>query len=337
MEQSNKLLTVSPSPHLRSKMTTTVIMGDVIIALVPALIWACYVFGMRSLYLTAICCVSCVLFEAGYELIMKKPLTISDLSAVVTGILLAFNMPVGVPVWLPIAGAFFAIVIVKQLFGGIGKNIVNPALAARVFLFSWPLDMNTFTMPVKDRFNSLFTGSLDGLATATPLSALGQGKLPSEELGMSTLDLFIGNIPGVIGEVSSLLLLIGFGYLLIRKVTTWHIPVAYIGTVALITLVFPKGAAPLPFMANEVFAGGLILGACFMANDYATSPVTNAGRLIYGAGCGLLTVFFRYFGTGEGVSYSILIMNMLVWYLDKATVPAVFGKVKGGKKREKTK
>ncbi len=333
MEQNNQLLTVSPSPHLHSPVGTASIMGDVLIALTPALIWACYVFGMRALYLTLISVASCVLFELLYEKLLRKPVTVGDLSAAVTGVLIAFNLPVTVPIWLPVAGGFFAIVIAKQLFGGIGKNIVNPALAARVFLFSWPVDMTTFTTPVRDRFHSLFIKQdLDALATATPLSYLKEGKLPSEvQGGYQTIDLFIGNVPGVIGEVSALLLLIGFAYLCVRRVTTWHIPVAYIGTVALLTLVFAKGAS-VSFMLNELFAGGLFLGALFMANDYATSPVTPNGRVIYGIGCGLITVFLRYFGaSAEGVSYAILIMNLLVYYIDRFTKPVRFG----GKKHEK--
>lgn len=328
MTENKSLLTVSPSPHLKSPVTTTVIMGDVLIALTPALIWACYAFGMRALYLTLISVVSCIFFEAVTQKILGRPVTVKDLSAAVTGVLLAFNLPVTVPVWLPVAGAFFAIVIVKQLFGGIGKNVVNPALAARVFLFSWPVDMTTFTTPVRYRFNSLFLpDTLDAMATATPLSSLKAGELPSDTpAGYTTLDLFIGNIPGVIGEVSSLLLIIGFLYLLVRKVITWHIPVAYIGTVALLTLVFPQSGGAVPFMLSEVFSGGLFLAAIFMATDYTTCPVTGSGRLIFGVGCGLLTVFLRYFGgSAEGASFAILIMNLFVWYIDRFTKPVRFG------------
>jgi len=328
MTDNTSLLTVSPSPHIKSPTTTTTIMGDVIIALTPALIWACYAFGWRSLYLTLISVASCVLFEWMFCLVCRRRVSVGDLSAVVTGILLAFNLPVTVPFWLPIAGAFFAMVIVKGLFGGIGKNILNPALAARVFLFSWPVDMTTFTDPIRFRYNGFFVpAELDGVASATPLMGL---KGSGTDLSYSIFDMFIGNIPGTIGEVSALLLTIGFIYLCIRRVTTLHIPLAYIGTVALLTLIFPKGAA-LPYMASQLFSGGLFLGALFMANDYATSPVTNNGRIIYGVGCGLLTVFFRYFGSsGEGVSYAIVIMNLLVWYIDRFTKPVRFG----GKTRE---
>ena len=331
------LLTVSASPHLHSPVTTTTIMSDVLIALTPALIWACYVFGLRSLYITLVCVASCVGFEWLYECILKKPFTITDLSAAVTGVLLAFNLPVTIPMWMPVVGSFFAIVIVKQLFGGIGRNVLNPALAARVFMFSWPADMNHFITPVKNRIHSFLLPKaeegFDAVAAATPLSYLKQGHIPADaENGYTTLDLFIGNVPGVIGEVSALLLTIGFIYLLIRKVTTWHIPVAYIGTVAFLTLVFPRGTAAVPFMWNQLFAGGLFLGAMFMANDYATSPVTNSGKLLYGIGCGLITVLIRYFGSGaEGVSYAILVMNLLVFYIDRLTKPVRFG----GKKHAK--
>lgn len=322
MTKDNKLLTVSSSPHMHGPMSTSVIMGDVLIALTPALIWGCYIFGMRSLYITLVCVISCVGFEFLYQKIMKKPVEITDLSAAVTGVLLAFNLPVTIPIWMPVVGSFFAIVIVKQLFGGIGKNIVNPALAARVFMFSWPVDMTTFTAPVLSRYNGLFIKSADVVAEATPLASLKEGNLPKQ----SVFDMFIGNIPGTIGEVSALLLLIGFIYLMIRKVTTWHIPVAYIGTVALLTLVFSKNPAGVSFMWSELFSGGLFLGALYMANDYATSPVTKNGRLIYGMICGLITVFIRYFCSGaEGVSYSILIANLLVWYIDKFTKPVKFG------------
>ncbi len=311
---SKKTLAVTPAPHIHSQVTTPVIMGDIIIALVPALIWACYVFGMRALYLTVISCASCVLFEAAYELVLKKPLTVSDLSAVVTGMLLALCMPVTVPVWMLPAGAFVAVVIVKQLFGGIGKNILNPALTARALLLLLP--GITYTTPVKDRFNGILTGSLDGLAASTPLTGLHAGKLPSDESGYTTLDLFIGNVPGAMGEISALLLIIGFIYLLFRRVVSWHIPAAFIGTVALLTLVFPRsGAAAIPFMASELFSGSLMLGALFMATDCVTSPITDTGKLIYGCLCGVFTVLFRYFlPSGEGVPYAILLMNALSYF-----------------------
>ncbi len=304
------LLTVSPSPHIRHEDTTRSIMLDVLIALAPALVWGVYRFGPRVLLLTAIAVLSSVLFEFLFCRIMKRPDTVGDLSACVTGVLIAFNLPATAPVWLPVVGSAFAILIVKELFGGIGKNIVNPALAARVFLFlSWSVRMSDF--PV-----------LDGVASATPLKALKAGELPS----VSRADLFLGNYSGCIGEVSTLLILAGGLYLLFRRVITWHIPVAYLGTVALITFIFSGNADHFGFMFAELFSGGLMLGAVFMATDYATSPVTPRGRLIYGVGCGLITVFVRTFGGyAEGVSFAILIMNLLAWQIDKWGRPRPFG------------
>lgn len=319
------LLTVSPSPHLKSPETTTTIMLDVLIALLPAFIWGVYVFGLRALLIGVLSVAACVAFEAASQFVLQRPITIADLSAAVTGLLLAMNLPVTVPLWMPVIGAFFAIVVVKQLFGGIGKNFVNPALSARVFLFSWASEMSTFSQP-GNTISSLAV-ELEGadiVASATPLAALKAGQLPSANL----FDMLIGNVGGCIGEVSSLLLLAGGIYLIFfRRVITWHIPVAYLGTVAVITFLFPQhGGVAMDFMLAELFSGGLILGAIFMATDYATSPVTPVGRILYGVGCGLITVLIRYFGSyPEGVSFSILIMNMLVWYLDKATMPRRFG------------
>lgn len=330
-----KLLSVSPSPHLKHPDTTTSIMLDVIIALVPAFIWAVYVFGFRAMAIVIISIASCVVFEFLYQKLMKKPLALRDLSAVVTGILIAFNLPVGVPLWIPVMGAFFAIIVVKQLFGGIGKNIVNPALAARVFIFSaWPsmLGGESFTAPF-EKLSAFSVSGGDITASATPLTALKQGVDPD----LSLFDMFMGNMPGCIGEVSALLLILGGVYLLFRRVITWHIPVSYIGTVLLLTYFFPQvqSVHAYQFMLAELFSGGLMLGAIFMATDYATSPVTNKGRLIYGVGCGLLTVFIRYFGGyNEGVSFAILIMNLLVWYIDMFTKPRVFGKIKAKKSKK---
>lgn len=311
---------ISPAPHLRTSETTRTVMLDVVIALLPAFLWGVYVFGLRALMIGIVSIASCVLFEALIQLILRRPVTIGDLSAVVTGLLLAMNLSSAVPIWMPIVGAFFAIVVVKQIFGGIGKNIVNPALAARVFLFAWPNEMGTFPA-----FGTKLTtlSSADIVASATPLASLKAGELPDVKM----IDLFLGNIGGCIGEVSSILLIAGGVYLLIRRVITWHIPVAYLGTVAALTLIFPQtSSASFDFMLCELLSGGLMLGAIFMATDYATSPVTPAGRLIFGVGCGLITVFIRYFGGYlEGVSFSILIMNLLVWYIDRWTMPVRFG------------
>lgn len=322
----NQLLTVSPSPHMKHPDTITSIMGDVIIALLPALAWGVYMFGGRALFVVLISVVSCVLFEAAAQFILKKPVTVRDLSAAVTGVLLAMNLSPAVPLWLPVAGAFFAVVVVKQLFGGIGKNIVNPALAARVFLFAWPGEMGIFVEP-KSALSAfkINLDSADVVASATPLVSLKQGVLPN----VSVFDLIIGNTGGTIGEISAFLLAAGGIYLIVRKVITWHIPAAYIGTVALIAFFFPQNNLSLDFMLCEILSGGLFLGAIFMATDYVTSPITAKGKLIYGAGCGLITIFIRYFGGyPEGVSFSILIMNLLVWYIDKFTKPVRFG---GGK------
>ena len=316
-EWYGEMLTVDTSPHIKHTSTTTRIMLDVIIALTPALIWGVILFGLNALLMPLIAVGASVLFEYLVEKLLHKPNTVGDLSAVVTGLLLGLNLPASNSYFLPVVGAAFAIVVVKQLFGGIGKNFVNPALAARVFLFlSWPDKMAAFPAPF-DRT------VVDAVASATPRA--------SDSVGL--MDLFLGKIGGSIGEVSALLLLVGGAYLLIRRVITWHIPVAYLGTVALITFIFPQGGFfDAEFMLFELLSGGLILGAFFMATDYVTSPITGKGRLIFGAGCGLLTVFFRYFGSyPEGVSFAILVMNCLVYYIDKLTMPRVFG----GGRREK--
>ena len=308
------LLTVSPSPHIKKGSSTQKIMLHVIIALLPATIWGIIMFGGRAAALVAISVVSCVFFEWGIQKILKRKVTVSDLSAVVTGLLLAMNLPSEVSPLIPVVGSFIAIVVVKQIFGGIGKNFLNPALAARVFLFlSWSDQMAYFTAPL----------GVDIEAYATPLASLKE----SGASGATILDLFLGKTGGCIGEVSALLLLIGAVYLIIMKVIAWHIPVSYLGTVAIITFLFPQnGMSGAEFMLTQLFAGGLMLGALFMATDYVTSPVSAKGRVIFGIGCGLLTVFFRYFSAyPEGVSFSILVMNSLVWYIDRVAKPRIFG------------
>ncbi len=318
------LLKVQSSPHIKSPETTTTVMLDVLIALLPAYIWGVYVFGMRALSIGLISVASAVGFEALIQFWLHRQITISDLSAAVTGLLLAMNLPVGVPLWMPIVGAFFAIAIVKQLFGGIGKNFVNPALAARVFLFSWAGDMSTFQV-FGEKINStaITLSESDIIAGATPLASLKQGILPETNI----FDMLTGNISGCIGEVSSVLIIAGGIYLLVRRVISWRIPVAYIGTVALITFLLPKeGTLAVDFMLYEILSGGLMLAAFFMATDYSTSPVTPNGRLLYGCGCGLITVLIRYYGSyPEGASFAVLIMNLLVWYIDKLTMPRRFG------------
>ena len=293
-----EFLTVSPSPHLRNPENISSIMLDVIIALIPAMFWGVYVFGWRALLLCVLSVGCSVGFEAATEMLLHRNVTIGDLSAVVTGLLLCMNLPVSVPLWMPVVGAFFAIVVVKQLFGGIGKNFMNPALAARVFLFSsWAGYMSRFPQ-AGQKVNDLAVvlGEADIVAGATPLASLKNGSLPDTNL----FDSIIGNTGGCIGEVSSLLLI--------------------------------AGGVAVDFMLAEIFAGGLMLGAIFMATDYATSPVTKNGRLLYGVGCGLITVLIRYFGSyPEGVSFAILVMNLLVFYIDKLTVPRRFGGKPDGK------
>ena len=322
-----KLLSVASSPHVKHADNSRSIMLDVIIAMLPALVWAVYVFGWRVLSVTLISVASSMVFEFLYQKLLKKPITVLDFSSVVTGMLIAFNLPVSVALWVPVMGSFFAIIIVKQLFGGIGKNVVNPALAARVFLFTaWPSEINGYVKPLSEKLNALSVSTGDIVAGATPLASLKVG----ESQDINILDLFIGNMPGCIGEVSAMLIIIGGIYLLLRRVITWHIPVSFIGTVALLTFIFPQvpNVQAYEFMLMELLSGGLMLGAVFMATDYATSPVTSSGRIIYGIGCGAITVFIRYFGGySEGVSFAILIMNLLVWYIDKATRPKPFGYV----------
>ena len=329
MDNSNALLTLSPSPHVKHKNTTQVVMRDVLIALIPAFVWSIIRFGIMAAALTVFSVALCVFFEFAYQKIMKKPVTVSDFSAAITGVLIAFNLPVTFKPWLLIFGCFFAIVIVKQLFGGIGKNIVNPAIAARIFMFiSWPAELSLFPAG----HNSFLSTGIDSITKPTPLASLKKGVDPE----FSILDSFIGNVPGSLGEVSALLLTAGLVYLLVRRVITWHIPVAFIGTVALFGLIFPQaGLSNLDSMAYQLFSGGLFLGAIFMATDYTTSPVTKPGRLIYGFGCGLLTIAIRYLGSyPEGVSFAIMIMNLLVWYIDRATMPRVFGQRKEKKTKE---
>ena len=314
-------LTISSSPHVHSPVTTQTIMRDVLIALAPALIGSVYFFGFRALLVTLISAAACVFFEWAYCKIAKTPCKIYDLSAVVTGVLLAFVCPVTIPYWCIIIGDFFAIIVVKQVFGGIGRNIVNPALASRAFLFSWPALMTTWVVPGFKNAAGVFS-TVDAVTGATPLAQMGQGAMPETSISQ----LFLGNVGGCIGETSVLLLLVGLAYLLVRKIITLRIPVAFIGTVAVLTLLFPQGHDNLQWMAAQLFSGGLFLGAIFMATDYVTSPVTKLGQVIFGTGCGVLTVVIRYFGGyPEGVSYAILVMNCCVVLLDRVGRPKKFG------------
>ena len=314
-------LTISSSPHAHSPVTTQTIMRDVLIALIPAMLGSIYFFGFRSLLVTLVSAAACVFFEWGFCKVRKLHCKTYDLSAVVTGVLLAFVCPVTIPYWTIILGDFFAIVLVKMLFGGLGKNIVNPALAGRAFLFSWPVLMSNWVKVGFDNAAGLLS-TADAVTAATPMSAMHQGALPEE----SILDMFLGNIGGCIGETSALLLIIGFVYLLYRKVITARIPLAYIGTVAILAFLFPQGNDRIAWMAAQVFGGGLMLGAIFMATDYVTSPLTKLGQIVYGIGCGIITILIRYFGGySEGVTYAILCMNACAVLLDKVGRPVKFG------------
>ena len=314
-------LTISSSPHVHTSVTTRIIMRDVLIALAPALIGSVCFFGIRALLVVLVSAASCVCFEWLWSRLRKCDSKTYDLSALVTGVLLAFVCPPTIPYWMIIVGDFFAIILVKMLFGGIGKNIVNPALAGRAFMFSWPVAMSTW---VKGGWSNQagVLSTADAVTAATPLSFMHQGQLPD----VSVLDAFLGNVGGCIGETSALLLLLGFVYLLWRRVLTIRIPAAYIGTVAVLTFLFPMGHGNLQWMAYQLCTGGLMLGALFMATDYVTSPVTRLGQVVYGIGCGVLTVLIRYFGGyNEGVSYAILIMNCCVVLLDRIGRPVKFG------------
>ena len=310
-------LTVASSPHIRGNFKTRRIMLDVVLALLPAMIVGIWLHGLRSLFVTVVAIASCVGAEYLYSLVTKKRNTIVDGSACVTGMLLAMTLPATVPYWLVIVGSAFAIIFVKCLCGGLGQNVFNPALSARGFM-----------MLVAPAYMVRFEG-LDGVTAATPLHHMVMPALPEE----TVLDMFLGNCPGSIGEVSALALLIGGAYLVYRKVISVRIPAAYLGTVAVLTLVFARTGDPVKWMLYSLFSGGVMLGAIFMATDYATSPVTPVGQVIYGIGCGALTVFFRYNGLfPEGVTYAILLMNAFVWLIDRHTAPRRFGVKKGGKR-----
>ena len=316
-------LTVSSSPHVHQDVTTRTIMRDVLIALAPAMIFAVWNFGFRALTVTAVSVISCFLFEKLWNILMKQDDKTYDLSACVTGVLLAFVCPVTVAYWQIILGAAFAIGLVKMLFGGLGRNVVNPALAGRAFMMSWPVAMSTWVMPGFKNGAAIINPVVDGVTAATPLANMHQGLMPE---GVTWVNLFWGDIGGCIGETSAVMLLIGLVYLLVRKVIKITIPAVYIGTVAILTLLFPMGNNNIEWMLCHLFGGGLMLGAIFMATDYVTSPLTQMGQIVYGIGCGVLTVMIRYFGGyNEGVSYAILIMNCCVVLLDRIGRPPKFG------------
>ena len=337
-DYKNLKLIATSNPHIRSNETTRSIMLDVIIAMLPALAFAIFNFGLRALTLTAVSVVGCIFWEWLYRKLMKKPQSIGDLSCVVTGMLLAFVCPVHMPYWMIIIGDFFAIVVVKQLFGGIGKNFLNPALAGRaVLLASYAGTMTSWVDPAAGKA-AIIGSNADVVTTATPLAIMKTGDFAELMATYGVDKMFIGQIPGSLGEVSAVALLIGGAYLIWRKVINWQTPVAYIATVAVLTFLFPKQGSGIEWMLYSIFGGGLFLGAFFMATDYATSPVTKKGQLIFGIGCGLFTVLIRYFGSyNEGVCYSIMVMNLLVALIDKYTKPTRFGVVKSDKKEAAAK
>ena len=308
-------LTVASSPHIRGNFRTSRIMLDVVLALLPALCVGIWQFGLRALGVTAVSICAAVVSEWLYSVVTKTRNTIIDGSAIVTGLLLALTLPHTVPYWLVVAGNVFAIILVKALCGGLGQNIFNPALSARcMMMIVYPVGMVRYL-------------GVDGVTAATPLHHMVMPALPEE----TVLDMFLGNCPGSIGEISALALLVGGAYLVYRKVISVRISAAYIGTVAVLTLIFSKTDAPVQWMLYSLFSGGLMLGAIFMATDYATSPATPVGQVIYGIGCGILTVFLRYNGLfPEGVTYAILIMDAFVWFIDRHTAMRRFGTGKGG-------
>ena len=302
-------LTVSVSPHIHGSVTTKAIMLDVLIALVPAVIASILIFGARSALVVCVCAVTCVLSEFIFEKAMKKPVTISDHSATITGVLLAFNLPVNIPIWQAVFGSAVAIILIKQLFGGLGKNFANPAITARIIMFlAFSVSMTRWVQP------------LDAVSGATPLALLAKGRI--DELPKLT-DMFLGLHGGALGETCAPALLLGGLYLIIKGVITWHTPVVYIATVFAFTAVL--GQEPV----YQVLSGGLLLGAIFMATDYVTTPQTSSGRLVFGIGAGLLTVIFRVYGSfPEGVSFAILLMNILTPYINKLTEKKALGGIK---------
>lgn len=317
-------LIVSSSPHVCNPTDTASIMRDVAIALMPALGCAIYVFGFRALLLTLVCVAASIFFEWAYEKALKKPVTTGDWSAVVTGIILAFNVPANLPFWMAIIGCFVAIVVVKQLFGGLGQNFANPALVGRIVLFvGFSTAMTTW--PITSRMNEvvLANAAADAVTGATPLALAANGTM------VPNLDMFLGFIPGSMGEISALALLIGGIYLVFRKVISPAIPVSYLGTVAVLALLF--GQDPI----FNLCAGGVMLGAIFMATDYVTSPITTSGKIIFGIGCGFFTMVIRTYGAyPEGASFAILLMNILTPHIDNWTRHHINGvdKKKGGAK-----
>lgn len=302
---------VSTSPHVRSSATTQRIMLDVAIALVPAGAFGIYRFGVRALLIMLVCVAGSILTEYVYELLAKKTVTVADCSALVTGLILAYNMPVSIPLWMPLLGSVFSIFVVKMLFGGLGQNFMNPALAGRCFLVaSFGSYMNNFSATAADVMSS-----------ATPLEAVRNGET------VNLIDMFIGNINGTIGEVSTLAVLTGACYLLVRRVINLRIPFAYLAGFTVFMIVFGGKGPDVEYIAAHLLGGGLMLGAFFMANDYVTSPITVKGQWLYGIFLGILTGIFRVFGgSTEGVSYAIIFGNLLVPLIERITLPKAFGR-----------
>jgi len=324
----NQIMTVSSPPHMYGTASIEARMRDVLIALSPAFCMALYNYGIKALHTTAIAVIAALLAEYLYQRVMNKPVTVNDYSAAITGVLLGFNLPPDVPFWIPAAGSFFAIIVVKQLFGGLGSNFVNPALAARAFLLaSFPVHMTNWT----------YASSPDAVTSATYLAAVKANPSFAPEMS-DYMALLFGKVGGCVGETSAVALLIGGIYLLARKIISWRIPVSYIGSFTLFAFIFGRqGFFSAHALLFEVLNGGLIMGAFFMATDYATSPITPRGKIVMGIGCGFLTVFIRFFGGyPEGVSYAIIIMNLFVPLIDKYVRPTVYGhrlreKIKGRK------
>ncbi len=316
---NEQMYNVSANPHVRDKASTQSIMRDVIIALLPATVFGFWNFGVKAIINTVICILVCVLCEYAWQKLMHKKVTVSDLSAALTGLLLALNLPPEAPFWLPVIGGAFAIIVVKQVFGGLGQNFMNPALGARCFL------LISFAGIMTDFSYQGFGGSFDAATTATPLAALKAGE------AVNVKAMFLGTTAGTIGETSAVLLLIGGIYLIARKVISWKIPVCYIVTLGLFVLLFGGHGFDLQYLAAHLCGGGLMLGAFFMATDYVTSPITPKGQIVFGILLGILTGIFRLFGgSAEGVSYAIIFCNLLVPLIERFTTPAAFGK--GGKK-----
>ncbi len=330
MDYKDLNLIGSSSPHIRTKDGAGHIMGEVLIAMVLPLAFAVYNFGPRALAAAAVSVAGCCCFEWLYRILLGKNNTLGDLSAAVTGVLIAFVCPVTVPYWVLLIGDFFAIVVVKQLFGGVGKNFLNPALAARAFMLCWAGEMTIWVAPRSPNFTPVpVWGPFDAATYPTPMALLHENNLEGLQGIYDLSKMFVGLIGGSMGEVSALLLILGGLFLIWRKVITWYIPVSYISVVAALTFLFPRGNDPVQWMLYNLLGGGLMLGAFFMATDYVTSPVSHLGQAIYGAGCGLITVFIRYFGSyNEGVCYAILIMNLTVWIIDKNIKPRRFGVIK---------